>query len=240
MVIARSTDDGQTFETKELSRVFDDLDCYPFFAGRQTLTDMHFRLNSYPSLSVDPSTGGISLAWTDDEHAGNCGTGGTSFSCTTSNQVKLLQGTWATIGAASPTAVTTTPADKVFPSVASSHGKTVVTYYTRDYAATHNPAVCNFMTNPVATGITPVPTAHSVCLDYAAKTSTNGFTTQIRLTSEGSNPFVQFADGGFIGDYSQVAFNPSGSKAYAAWTDFRGKPGTTPANQDVYVGSFAP
>ena len=54
MVVARSTDNGQTFQTKELARVYDDLDCYPFFAGRQTLTAEHFRLNSYPSMSVDP------------------------------------------------------------------------------------------------------------------------------------------------------------------------------------------
>ena len=60
MVVARSTDDGATFQTKELARVYDDPDCYPVFAGRQTLTDMHFRLNSYPSMSVDPLTGEIS------------------------------------------------------------------------------------------------------------------------------------------------------------------------------------
>jgi hypothetical protein len=41
-------------------------------------------------------------------------------------------------------------------------------------------------------------------MDYAAKTSSDGFTAQTRLSTESSNPFVQFADGSFIGDYSQV------------------------------------
>ena len=99
MVIARSTDDGATFQTKELARVYDDLDCYPIFAGRQTLTDMHFRLNSYPSMSVDPVTRRhLALRWTDQQGSGTCGNGGSSFTGTTSNQVKLIRGRWATIG----------------------------------------------------------------------------------------------------------------------------------------------
>ena len=28
--------------------------------------------------------------------------------------------------------------------------------------------------------------------------------------------------------------------AYGSWTDFRGNPGITPANQDVMIQSFAP
>lgn len=238
MVLARSTDDGRSFTTKELARVYDDLDCYPVYAGRQTLTDMHFRLNSYPSMSID-STGNIAIAWTDNQRAGTCGTGGSSFSGTTSNQVRLQLGSWATIGNAPVVTVTAGSGDKVFPSVASSNGTVVVSYYTRDYAATHNPAVCNFITNPNALGIEPVQVSNSVCLDYAARSSTTGFASQIRLTSEGSNPFVQFANGSFIGDYSQIALGTNG-KAHAAWTDFRGHPGVTTANQDVYVGNFTP
>jgi hypothetical protein len=240
VVIARSTNDGQTFETKELSRVYDDLDCYPRFAGRQTLTDMHFRLNSYPSMSIDQSNGLIAIAWADDQGAGNCGTGGASFSGTTSNQVKLLRASWATIGSASPIAVTSTAPDKVFPAAASRNGKTVVTYYTRDYGIGSVAPICNVQTNPVPTAIPPVPSARSVCMDYAAKTSSDGFSAQTRLSTESSNPFVQFADGSFIGDYSQVAMNPAGTTAYAAWTDFRGNPGITPANQDVVIQTMTP
>ena len=239
MVVARSTDDGATFQTKELARVYDDSDCYPVFAGRQTLTDMHFRLNSYPSMSVDPLTGEISIAWTDQQGSGTCGTGASSFTGTTSNQVKLIHAPWATIQSAAVTHVASSPQDKVFPAVASRGGKIVVSYYTRDYGITSAALVCNLQTNPVPTGITPVPTSRSVCMDYAATSSTSGFASQLRLSSQSSNPFVQFADGSFIGDYSQIAMGTNG-KAHASWTDFRGNPGHTPANQDVLIANFNP
>ena len=241
LVLARSTDDGRSFETKELARVYDDLDCYPLFAGRQTLTDMHFRLNSYPSMSIDPSNGRIAIVWTDDQGAGNCGTGAASFTGTTSNQVKLVRGTWASIGSAPVEGVTTSTPDKVFPAVAALNGRLAVTYYTRDYAIGSIAPICHLRTNDVPTAIPPVPTVNSVCMDYAARSasSTGAFGTQVRLSTESSNPYVQFADGSFIGDYSQVAIGPNGT-AYGAWTDFRGKPGVTPANQDVMVQAFTP
>ena len=239
MVIARSTDDGRSFTTKELARVYDDFDCYPIYAGRQTLTDMHFRLNSYPSMSVDPVTGEIAIVWTDNQGSGACGTGGFSFSGTTSNQVKLLRGSWASIGSAAVIHVTTSAQDKVFPAVSNYNGKIAVSYYTRDYSISSVAPICNLQTNPVGNQIPPVSSARSVCMDYAAKTSSNGFAAQIRLSSESSNPFIQFADGSFIGDYSQIALGNNGI-AHAAWTDFRGKPGVTSANQDVMIGNFAP
>jgi hypothetical protein len=239
MVLARSTNGGLSFTTKELPRVYDDLDCYPFFAGRQTLTDMHFRLNSYPSMSIDPATGDIAIAWTDNQGAGNCGTGSSAFSGTTANQVKLVHGSWQAIGSAPVIHVTTTAQDKVFPAVASNNHKIVVSYYTRDYGIGSAAPVCNLQTNPVASAIPPVATSRSVCVDYAAKSSGDGFGAQIRLSTESSNPFIQFADGGFIGDYSQVALGGDG-RAHAAWTDFRGKPGVTTANQDVMIANFTP
>ena len=88
-------------------------------------------------------------------------------------------------------------------------------------------------------GIVVVPTPRSTCLDYAARVSTDGFATERRLTSEASNPHVEFADGAFIGDYTQIVIGSNGV-AHAAWTDFRGRPGITAANQDVYVASFDP
>jgi hypothetical protein len=246
LVVARSTNDGQTFETKELARVFDDLDCYPVFAGRQTLSDMHFRLNSYPSLSVDPLMGALALAWTDQQGSGSCGTGGTSFSGTTSNQVKLIRGTWAGIGSAAVEKVTTTAPDKVFPSVAGRGGKLVISYYTRDYAYGTGVAgdICHVQTNAgpaMPPKIDPSPSVNNVCMDYAAKSSTavGSFSAELRLSSQSSNPYIQFADGGFIGDYTQVALGTNGV-AHASWTDFRGRPGVTPANQDAYVANFTP
>ena len=76
-------------------------------------------------------------------------------------------------------------------------------------------------------------------MDYAAKSSIDSFAAQTRLSTESSNPFVQFADGSFIGDYSQVALGTD-AIAHAAWTDFRGNPGITQANQDVMIQNFAP
>jgi hypothetical protein len=46
-----------------------------------------------------------------------------------------------------------------------------------------------------------------------------------------------FANGSFIGDYTQVAIGTNGV-GHAAWTDFRGNPGTNAPNQDVYVNSI--
>jgi hypothetical protein len=245
MVVARSTDDGMTFQTQELARVYDDLDCYPIFAGRQTLSDEHFRLNSYPSMSVDPVSGLISLVWTDQQGSGTCGSGGSTFTgAHTSNQVKLLRGTWAGIGAASVVPVTTSVPDKVFPSVASYNGNLVITYYTRDGAfGTGAPGdVCHWRTNDLGGArVDPSPSVENVCLNYAATfwSSGGGFSAQRILTGQASNPYVQFADGSFIGDYSQVALGSDGH-AHASWTDFRGNPGVTTPNQDVLVANFTP
>jgi hypothetical protein len=236
-VLARSTDNGQSFQTIELPRVYDDLDCYPIYAGRQTLTDMHFRLNSYPSMSIDQSTGQIAIAWADNQGSGSCGNGGASFSGTTSSQVKLVSGTWPAIGNAAAMAVTSSAPDKIFPAVAASGGVTTVSYYTRDYGIDSVAPVCNVITNAVPSGIAPAPAPRSVCMDYAAKSSIDEFAAQVRLSTESSNPFVQFADGSFIGDYSQITLGSDGI-GHAAWTDFRGNPGVTPANQDVMVQTF--
>ena len=239
LVLARSTNDGRTFKTVELARVYDDLDCYPVYDGRQTLTDMHFRLNSYPSMSVDQKTGAIAIVWTDNQGSGNCGSGGSVFSGTTANQVKLISGSWPAIANASVVAVTTSPQDKVFPSVAAANGRIAVSYYTRDYAIGSSAPICNVRTNDNPGGvIPPSPAPRSVCIDYAAKTNNDGFVAQIRLSTESSNPFIQFANGSFIGDYSQLAITPGGTRATAAWTDFRGNPGFTSANQDVMIQTF--
>jgi hypothetical protein len=237
MMVARSTDSGKHFTNTPIGKVYDDLDCYPMFNGRQTLTGEHFRLNSYPSFSVDPTNGNLAVVWADNQGVGTCGLGGSSFVGTTSAQVKLVSGAWGSLSA--PTTVTTGAGDKVFPAVGANNGKIAVSYYTRDYIATHNPAVCNIATGIGGVSTPPVVTASSVCLDYATRDSSDGYASETRLTSEGSNPYIEFADGAFIGDYTQMAFGSNGV-AHAAWTDFRGRPGTTNANQDVYVGNFTP
>lgn len=241
LVLARSTDDGRSFQTVELARVYDDFDCYPIYDGRQTLTDMHFRLNSYPSMSVDPLTGEIAIVWADNQGSGNCGTGAASFSGTTSNQVKLVRGSWTAIQSAAVVPVTTSAPDKVFPSVAVSNGRIAIGYYTREYAIASAAPICHQRTNdnPGAV-IPPSPSANSVCIDYAQTSGGATLGGPSRLSTESSNPFIQFANGSFIGDYSQVAMTLSGSRAIAAWTDFRGRPGITAANQDVVVQDFTP
>jgi hypothetical protein len=240
-VLARSTDDGHTFQTVELARVFDDFDCYPMFAGRQTLSDMRFRINSYPSMSIDPVTKEIALVWADNEGSGSCGGDGASFSGTTSNQVKLIRGAWPAIASAPVVDVTTSAPDKVYPSVALANGKIAIVYYTRDYAIRSRAGICHLRTNDAGgTVIDPSESANSVCIDYAGRAGGAQLGRQIRLSTESSNPYIQFADGAFIGDYTQVAITPDGKRATAAWTDFRGRPGVTPANQDVMVQSFAP
>ena len=241
LILARSTDDGRTFTTKELARVYDDFDCYPVYGGRQTLTYMHFRLNSYPAMSIDQVTGNIAIVWTDNQGSGNCGSGAASFSGTTANQVKLVQGSWATIGGSTPTNVTNSAPDKVFPSVAAANGKIAVGYYTRDYAITSVAPICNVRTNDNPGPVIPPSSApRSVCLDYAASKPDGATWAQTRLSTESSNPFIQFANGAFIGDYTQIAIAPNGVRATAAWTDFRGRPGQTSANQDVMVQTYTP
>ena len=87
----------------------------------------------------------------------------------------------------------------------------------------------------------PANSGIPVCLDYAARSSSDGYASETRLTTESSNPYIQFADGSFIGDYSQIAIGSNGV-AHPVWTDFRGNPnpGGTLANQDAYTQSFTP
>jgi hypothetical protein len=236
-VVARSTDGGQSFTNTEVGRVFDDRDCYPTFAGSQTLTGEHFRMNSLPSFSVDPTNGHLAVVWADDRFAGTCGTGASSFTGTTSAKVVLVTSANGT-SFSSPQVIS--GGDAVFPGVAANNGKIAVSYYTRAYTATHNHTLCDVQTGSgnVTEG---VPSTIDVCLDYAARTSSNGFSAETRLTSEGSNPFIEFANGGFIGDYSQIALGSNGV-AHPVWTDFRGNPnaGGTRANQDVYTTTYTP
>lgn len=55
-----------------------------------------------------------------------------------------------------------------------------------------------------------MPTATSVCVVYAARSSTSGFAHQTRLASEGSNPLVEVADSAFISDSTQAAVGANG------------------------------
>ncbi len=245
LVLARSANGGTSFATQQVARVFDDLDCYPFqlpgAQGRQTLSFEQSRINSFPSMALDPSTNQLAIVWADNEHAGNCGTGGTAFSGITSNQVKLVTSGdglhWT-----SPRTITAGAADKVYPSVGANAGRIVVGYYTRAYSPVPTAADrrCGIMELDSVSGAVVPPAsaaraAAPVCLDWALRSSSDNFGAETRVSSQSSNPYVLFA-GSFIGDYTGTAVAPDG-KAVTVWTDFRGNPGLTTPNQDVVVGT---
>ena len=186
-------------------------------------------------MAIDPSDGTIAIAWSDNQGVGNCGTGDPSFIGHTAAQVKLVTGTWGSMSAAQ--AVTSAGSDTVFPAVGINDGRIAVSYYVADTTSAND--ACYVKIPDDATGPGPFwePTADSVCLAYAMRDSGSGFGTEHLLTSEPSNPYVQFANGSFIGDYSQVVIGTD-NVAHAAWTDFRGRPGENGPNQDVYVNGM--
>ena len=244
-IVAHSVNGGRTFDNRQVARAWDDNDCYPRqlpgAQNRQTLTFEQFRINSFPSLSIDRVTGDLAMVWADNEGAGNCGNGGSTFSGTTSNQVKLVTSTDGITWTA-PRKITTGAADKVYPSVGANAGRVVVGYYTRAYSPMPTAAnrVCGIMERDSTTGIVVPPTDSAranaaVCLDWAVRSSTDDFAAETRVTRQSSNPYILFA-GSFIGDYTGTAVAADG-KAVTVWTDFRGNPGLTNANQDVVVGS---
>ena len=243
IVLARSTDGGRTFTNTELGRVYDDIGCYPLNVaqGRARLSFEQFRLSSFPSLAIDPTTGALAIAWADDQLNPGCAAGASSFSGTTNNQVKLITSTNGTTWTA-PTFITSGPNDKAYPGVGANAGRVVVGYYTRDYSPvpTSTDHTCQRALLDTNDPGYPASAAHyidtvAVCLDYAFSSSTDAYASETRVSTQSSNPYIEFS-GSFIGDYTGVAVDPAGG-AHTAWTDFRGKPGTTTPNQDTVVGN---
>lgn len=242
IVLARSTDRGLTFSNTELGRVYDDAGCYPLNVaqGRARLSFEQFRINSFPSLAADPTTGDLSIAWTDDQNNPGCAAGAVSFSGTTNNQVKLITSTNG-ISWTAPRIITS-GSDKAFPAVGANSGRTVIGYYTRDFSplptASDHSCQRGFLntTDPVYPASPAVYSDFApVCLDYAISSSTDGFGSEDRVSTQSSNPYLQFS-GSFIGDYTGVAVDRNG-KAMTVWTDGRGNPRVTAPNQDTVVGN---
>lgn len=242
VVLARSTDGGLTFTNVELGRVYDDIGCYPanVAQGRARLSFEQFRLSSFPSLAIDPTTGKLAIAWADDQNNPGCAAGASSFSGTTNNQVKLITSTNGTTWTA-PVQITS-GADKAYPAVGANAGRVVVGYYTRDYSpvptATDHSCGRGFLdtSDPSYPASAPVYIDLApVCLDYAFSSSTDGYASETRVSTQSSNPYIEFS-GSFIGDYTGVAVD-SADGAHTVWTDFRGLPGTTTPNQDTVVGN---
>lgn len=243
IVLARSTDGGLTFTNTELGRVYDDVGCYPVNVsqGRARLSFEQFRINSFPSLAIDPTTGGLTIAWADDQNNPGCAAGAASFSGVTNNQVKLITSTTGILWTAPQ--IITTGKDKAFPAVGANGNRTVVGYYTRNFSpaptATDHSCQRGFL-NSRDPGYPASPTVYyvdtnPVCIDYAISSSTDGFSREIRVSTQSSNPYLQFS-GSFIGDYTGVAVDGAG-KASAVWTDGRGKPTVTTPNQDTVMGN---
>jgi len=232
IVVARSSDGGKTFTNTEVARAYDDFNCYPINVaqGRQTLSGEQFRINSFPSFAIDPTSGQLAITWADDQANPACGfEKGTPFTGPTSNQVKLVTSSDGT-NWSSPQVVTTGAEDKVYSAVGFNAGRLIVSYYTRAYSPDTDD--CHAQVLDTKTGklsFLPGP----VCLDYAARSSSDGFANETRFTAQSSNPYILFA-GAFIGDYTGAAVDAN-TKGYAAWSDFRGNPGITTSNQDMDV-----
>jgi len=232
IILARSTDGGKTFTNTELARAYDDYNCYPINVaqGRQTLSGEQFRINSFPSFDIDPTSGHMGITWTDDQANASCGfEKGGQFVGPTSNQVKLITSSNGTTWGA-PQVITTGDTDKVYSAVGFNAGRLIVTYYTRAYSPDSDDCHAQVQdTTTHALSFLPGP----VCLDYAARSSSDAFGSETRLTTDSSNPYITFA-GSFIGDYTGAAVDRTG-RGFAAWADFRGNPGNTNPNMDMDV-----
>ena len=148
MVVARSTDNGQTFQTKELARVYDDLGLLSGLRGTADTDGQHFRLNSYPSMSVDPVTGEIcdrldrSAGLRELWHRSDL------LHRHTSNQVKLDP--WhvgrnplraGRAGHASRRRTRSSRRSRAY------NDQLAISYYTREYGIASTDTVCNLQTN---------------------------------------------------------------------------------------------
>jgi hypothetical protein len=221
IVMAKSTNGGQTFINTEVAIDYD----FPFNddIGAQSLTGENFRINSFPSFAIDRVTGRLYITWADDrngqydEDGESIKTNGDVFTASSSNGTSWTQEYRLGSGA-----------DEVFPAVATYNGRVVITSYTRAYD----------------------PNGIGLDYAYARATGLGGLQNAglTRITTQTSNPQVQFVSVGavtgqelqgvFVGDYTAVALG-SDLVFHPCWTDFRGKPGTTLPNQDVYTQVIA-
>ena len=218
-IVSRSTNGGKTFSHTEVDINYD----YPFNPDAEdyTLTGENFRLNSFPQLTIDRDTDTLYTTWADDrngEYAAD------SSSIRTNSDIIVAKSKG---GKKWTSTVFGTDADEAFPAIAASAGRVAVTAYTRSY-------------DDEGTG-----------LDYAywwGRDLKQLSKSEIeRITTETSDPGIQFVsvgvvtgevlNGTFIGDYTGVTLDRDGVM-HPCWTDFRGNPGVTSPNQDVYSQSI--
>jgi hypothetical protein len=215
VVVATSRDGGRTFRNEEVAADFD----FPVdeATGSPGLTGENFRINSYPTLAVDRLTNQLWITWADDRN-GQYSDDGESIK---TNGDVFVVGSVPGGGHWTDPLRVGSGADEVFPGIAVFAGRVAVSYYTRAF-------------DPNGIG-----------LDYAYSVGwgagIRGASVR-RITTQTENPQVQFVaqtpdgtvlQGVFIGDYSAIAMGVD-FVIHPCWTDFRGKPGTTTPNQDVY------
>jgi hypothetical protein len=213
-VVSTSHDHGATF-----SHAIVDTD-YDFPA---TLTGENFRENSFPQLAYDPVVDRLYVTWNDDRNGQYDPNTGASIRTNGDNIVSSSRGgaNW------SAPVVVGTPQDEFFGAVAAYRGTVAVSSYTRHY-------------DP-----------DGYFLDYAywrsSGTSGLGRARIHRITTQSADPRIQFLaigpngeeiQGVFIGDYSAMAIGTD-LRIHPCWTDFRGRPGVTPPNQDAYTQSIS-
>lgn len=187
--------------------------------GRSTLTGENFRINSFPQFTIDREKDRLYVTWADDRN-GQYDANGQSVK-TNGDVFVVTSGNgkkWSKVRRIG------TAADEVFPAVAAHDGKVVVSFYTRAYD----------------------PNGIGLDFAYANGKSRGGKIT--RITTQTSNPQIQFVgigaisgevlQGVFIGDYTAVAMG-SDLKFHPSWTDFRGNPGITLPNQDAYTQAIS-
>lgn len=219
-VVATSKDHGRTFSKAIVDTNYD----FPFNEplGTSTLTGENFRVNSFPQLDYDRTTGLLALTWSDDRNGQYDATTGESIKSNGDNIVALSAdgARWT------KPLVVGTSSDEFFGAIAIRYGVVALTSYTRHYDSA------------------------GINLDYAYWTSTDLFRNHSlpihRFTTQSSNPQIQFVgnddegnvvQGTFIGDYTGAVLG-SDLKLHPSWTDFRGNPGKTTPNQDSYTQSI--
>jgi hypothetical protein len=96
--------------------------------------------------------------------------------------------------------IITSGGEKVYPAVGANSGRTVVGYSTRDYSpvptATDHSCGRGFMdttdTGYPSSGVHYIDLS-PVCLDYALSSSTDGYASQTRVSTQSSNPYIEFS-----------------------------------------------
>jgi len=200
-LVVRSSDGGMTwagpFKVADLvDGVFD----YPVaINGRQTLTDVQYRVNSAGNVTVGPD-GTVYLVWSDNRIGSTAATNTDVFLSTSTNQGV----TWTT----TPINVSNAPGDQFFPWIAVAPNGTInVAYYDDGYD----------------------PGPGEVLLGMTLARSTTGgaswtyTTVHTALSDPNHARWFSGATNGrtlFIGDYNGLAVDPTG-RAHMNWTDLR-------------------